>query len=631
MLVRSHVLAALTILTLSTIACDPDEEPCTGPAPVADAGPDQEGSLLQRVVLTGRSSGDAVPRSFRWMFVTLPAGSQATLSDATLINPSFVPDKEGTYVVSLVISDGCSDSPPDTVTIVVGRGGNPGGNRAPTAHPGTSRTVPRRTLVTLDGTGSSDPDGDTLSYQWELTVPAGSTAVLSDRTASSPTFTTDVEGNYVARLVVSDGRLSSSPMSVTLTAVNTPPVATTTATVAAERSTEVTLQGTGSDADGDAITYAWTLDRRPAGSAAALMGANSATPRFVADQEGQYELSLVVSDGVNQSAPARATVTAYRPVKPLAHGVIDAEYSKGLDRIIMVGTSPHALYIYDPVAHTETSVALPTVPSSVSVSPDGRFAAVGHNANISYVNLATGQLVRTWPVTCDVGDVVIAGNGFAYAFPRVDQWVELHSLNLSNGVETKSTGRSLRAGTLGRLHPDGTRMYGANNGLSPSDIERYSIPSNGTAQIAWDSPYHGDYPMCGDLWFSEDGARIFTRCGRVFRTGATQAQDMLYAGALAGTTYIAHLSESAAAGRVALVPKANFNDLPDVAMQLRFYTSEFLDPLPAVTLPHFVRNGRGFKGFGRFVFFNAAGDKVFVLQQAEPNANMLNDFGVVTY
>lgn len=720
MLARRFALTALTILTLCSTACDPEEggpEQCPGATPVADAGPDQE-TGLQRVILNGRAVGDTVPRSFRWMFVSLPPGSQALLTGDTLVNPSFLPDKEGPYVVSLVVSDGCRESAPDMVTITVGNArpvARPGtdrtvfrgqqvvvdgsasydpegkpltfewtllsrpegstatlsgastssvrftpevdgpyvlqlvvsdgalssapamvtltaGNHAPTASAGTSRTVPRRTVVTLDGSGSSDLDGDTLTYQWEFTVPAGSSAALSDRATPQPTFTADVEGAYVARLIVSDGRLSSPPASVTLTAVNTSPVASTSATVAAEQATELTLQGSGIDQDGDALTYAWSLLSRPSGSTAALSGANTTTPRFVPDLEGDYELSLMVSDGVHQSPAARSTVTAYRPVKPLAHGVIDAEYSKALDRIVMVGTSPNALYLYDPVAHTETSVALPAVPTSVSVSPDGKSAAVGHNANISQVSLSpAAQLVKTWPVTCEVGDVVLAGNGFAYAFPRVDQWVEIHSLNLSNGAETKSTGWSIRAGTLARLHPDGARMYGANNGLSPSDIERYSIATNGIAQMAWDSPYHGDYPMCGDLWFSEDGARIFTRCGRVFRAGATREQDMLYAGALSGSTNIAHLSESAAARRLALVPKPNFSDSPDVAMELRFYSSEFFDPLPGVTLPRFVRSGRGFKGYGRFVFFNAAGSKVFVLQQAEPGANMLNDFGVVTY
>jgi len=631
MLARRLTLAALTILTLSITACDPDEdkpEPCTGPAPVANAGPDQLGNLLQTVTLTGSGGGDTVPQSFRWMFVALPAGSQATLSGDTLVNPTFVPDRYGSYVVSLVVSDGCQQSAADTVTIVVGVNGN----RAPTANPGTARSVPRRALVTLDGTGSSDPDGHALTYQWSFTAPAGSAAVLSDATASKPTFTTDVEGAYVASLTVNDGRVSSAAVSVTITAINNRPVATTsTSTVATENAAQVNLQGAGSDADGDTLTYTWSFESRPTGSTATLTGANTLTPSFVPDVEGQYVLTLVASDGVATSLPARATVTAYRPIKPLAHGVVDAEYSKALNRIIMVGTSPNALYIYDPVAHTELTVALPSVPTAVSVGPDGRFAAVGHNANISYVNLTTAQLVRTWPVPCDVGDVVLAGNGFAYAFPRVDQWEEIHSLNLSTGAATKSTGSSIRAGTLARLHPDGTRMYGADNGLSPSDIERYTIPANGTAQVAWDSPYHGDYPMCGDLWFSEDGARIFTRCGRVFRTGATQAQDMLYGGALSGTSYIKHLSQSAASGRVAVVPGVSFNDMPDVAMQLRFYTSDFLEPLPTVMLPHFVRGGRGFKGYGRFVFFSAAGDKVFVLQQAEPNANMLNDYGVVSY
>ena len=73
--------------------------------------------------------------------------------------------------------------------------------------------------MTLNGSGSSDADGDTITYSWSFTTkPSGSTAALSDETSANPTFTADVAGTYVAQLVVNDGAISSSPDPVTITA-----------------------------------------------------------------------------------------------------------------------------------------------------------------------------------------------------------------------------------------------------------------------------------------------------------------------------------------------------------------------------------------------------------------------------
>ena len=81
--------------------------------------------------------------------------------------------------------------------------------------------------VQLDGSGSSDPENNTLTYSWTLdSVPAGSSATLSDSTIVNPTFDADMDGDYVATLVVNDGTSDSDPDSVTITAVaNQPPTA----------------------------------------------------------------------------------------------------------------------------------------------------------------------------------------------------------------------------------------------------------------------------------------------------------------------------------------------------------------------------------------------------------------------
>lgn len=110
-----------------------------------------------------------------------------------------------------------------TIVATGGVGGGDGGgisNSAPVADAGHDMNATIDSLVILDGSGSTDADGDTLTYSWSFTsVPIGSTAVLSDPTVVSPTFTTDVVGTYMIRLVVNDGTEDSTEDTVTITAL----------------------------------------------------------------------------------------------------------------------------------------------------------------------------------------------------------------------------------------------------------------------------------------------------------------------------------------------------------------------------------------------------------------------------
>ena len=97
-------------------------------------------------------------------------------------------------------------------------------NRAPTAAAGPDQTVNEEATVTLDGSGSFDPDtGDTLSYSWART--SGPSVTLSNSTAESPTFTAPQvtsSQDIVFTLTVSDGNGGSGTDTVTVTVNDVP-------------------------------------------------------------------------------------------------------------------------------------------------------------------------------------------------------------------------------------------------------------------------------------------------------------------------------------------------------------------------------------------------------------------------
>jgi subtilisin family serine protease len=96
--------------------------------------------------------------------------------------------------------------------------GNENVNEKPTANAGDNQTANREETITLNGSDSSDKNGDSLTYKWEfVSKPTGSTSSLSNSNTTSPTFVADVAGEYVLQLIVNDGKVNSDPSNVTIT------------------------------------------------------------------------------------------------------------------------------------------------------------------------------------------------------------------------------------------------------------------------------------------------------------------------------------------------------------------------------------------------------------------------------
>ncbi len=185
--------------------------------PVADAGPDQNVITTDQVFLSGADSVDADDDQleYQWSFIASPQGSTVTLSGITSSEPTFYPDVDGGYIIQLVVNDGIVDSAADTVIITAATG-----DAVPVADAGSDQNIDTTSVVSLDGSGSSDANvGDVLTYQWSITAaPTDSSAILSDVTAEAPVFTADKDGSYIVQLIVNDGTNNSVASTVTITA-----------------------------------------------------------------------------------------------------------------------------------------------------------------------------------------------------------------------------------------------------------------------------------------------------------------------------------------------------------------------------------------------------------------------------
>ncbi len=194
-------------------------------APVADAnGPYtlDEGSS-KTLDGTNTTDDDGDPLTVSWTFVGDNQG--ATLTDEDTLTPTFTApgnvDGDKIVTVKLTVDDGnITDTDRTTVTILDADGS---GNAPPEADAGGPYSVNEEESILLDGTGSDDPDGDSLTFEWTITGDAHG-GVLTDATTATPTFesTTNVDGDksVTVRVNVSDGNGGTDSDQTTVTIVD---------------------------------------------------------------------------------------------------------------------------------------------------------------------------------------------------------------------------------------------------------------------------------------------------------------------------------------------------------------------------------------------------------------------------
>lgn len=480
--------------------------------------------------------------------------------------------------------------------------------------------------VALSGSGSTDPESSALTYSWTLqSKPANSTVALPASTTAALKFTPDVGGNYVVRLRVTNAAGASSEQDLTVTVTNHLPVAVldkAALTVLAGAPVNVSA-ALSYDEDGDALSYNWTLDAKPSGSAVALSDVAAAGLAFTPDVAGTYTLLMKVSDGkravttrLDVKVLAQLSGSVALPFTPLV-----ARYSKSLDKVIMVSSGPDVLKIVDPFSGLIKSVLLPAPYKAMNLSTDGKLAAVLHEGTVTLVDLQTASVVRSSPTGGSHTEVALTDSGIAYLSGQSGgQWYSpsVVALNARTGatIGTEGTGFGYFYGTVHGVYSAVNRKgFSVSEGLSPVDISYFTTDAASNAVVNYgDSPYHGDYPIGSTLFLSSKEDLVFTSAGTYFRT-----DTLTYAGKLTLTGPLAAMSQSDAKETLAIV--ATEGSYPDYAwtypQAYKRYTGDLLRYDADLSFPQI----EGLPSYGRSIFHSAGGSHVALVQTVSPLQN----------
>jgi len=254
---------------------------------------------------------------YQWALDSTPDGSNASLSDATISDPMLNTNREGTYQVSLTVSDG-TDSDTSTMLVYVMSGLSSGIiNRA---YAGQDQSVKIGETVKLNAEEVEllELNSD-LKNVWTLkSIPTGSAAKLTDPNSSTPTFAADKEGDYVVMLEVHDAQ-NVSVDEVIISAFSMKAMAGYDQFVPFD--TVVELNGQNSWNLAGPFTYQWKLLSTPTGSEVTLTNTTSALSTLTPDIEGSYTVELKISDETRQDKDTVIIHSGNSPIGIIANTI----------------------------------------------------------------------------------------------------------------------------------------------------------------------------------------------------------------------------------------------------------------------------------------------------------------------
>ncbi|MFZ5874979.1 MAG: PKD domain-containing protein [Nitrospirota bacterium] len=272
--------------------------------PIARAGGPYSGTVGQVITFDASSSTDPEggPLTYTWNFGdgTGVSGAQPTHAYGTSTGSPFT--------VTLTVRDagGLSNVATTTATIT------PVANRPPVASAGGPYVGAVGEVLTLSAAGSTDPDGDSLTYTWNFGDGTAPVMGLSVTHAYSTAATFTVTVTAVDPAGASNLASTTATISIPNTGNSAPTVSVTVPSAGLVLQNMI-LRGTASDPDNDPLSYSWNFGD---GASTAFGPVASVIHEYT--QAGTYTAVLTVSDGQGHTVSASGTITITLPARPVA-------------------------------------------------------------------------------------------------------------------------------------------------------------------------------------------------------------------------------------------------------------------------------------------------------------------------
>jgi hypothetical protein len=310
----------------------------------------------------------------------------------------------------------------------------------------------------------------------------------------------------------------------------------------------------------------------------------------------------------------------------LARQIVAAGYSQSLDALVLVGRDPDQVNIIRPPDWDGVTFDLPARANALAISPGGLLAAVGHEHQITLIELEQGSVVKTVPVEFAVSSLAVDDEGQIYYSPG--------ELGAQMRVVTIGTAERPLSGLVGpgdlALTADGT-LYSASRADTPSRLAAYTL-IDGAATLRSTTPPRSD--ACGRVWARPDNRLVATGCGEMLTGDEGPGLGLSFRGPLGKLGDLAYASFAPNDGPIlALTSPPPYGAAPGEQWP-RVDAVYVFDPVslsllqtiglpPSEWGPAAARSSATVEP--RYIFSNAAGTTYYVVVYAPG----LRDYGVV--
>ncbi len=272
--------------------------------PVANAGADQTITAGDFVTLDGSGSSDAEDPTISYSWVKL-SGPSIVINNATTSSPDFTaPTVPGptTALIELAVTDSFGQTATDTVVITIYKL-----TALPVANAGPDQTVAESSLVTLDGSTSTDSDGTITNYFWEQLsgVRASFNPNIAQPSFTAPLTTTSEVLTFQLTVTDNDFATAVDTVSITVKSILTADAGPDQKVI--ETSDVLLYGGATSDALGTVTSYDWI---QIGGPTVVLINATTSSPSFIAPEvASDTTLEFMLTAGSTSTDNVIITVT----------------------------------------------------------------------------------------------------------------------------------------------------------------------------------------------------------------------------------------------------------------------------------------------------------------------------------